>query len=603
MRGIDTAAQRGPRNCAHPGAAAILDALYPLSFDIESPTPGTGKYLRDPTLSLLVDFFRTKGTETLKQEDRQEAWYGDWISYQARHKIYACVLSPQRYSSQGNSFRFARLTRLWEAFGYFSPAHAYSLHTSFLGLFPILLGHNEELKKEAIDRLENGGLFAFGVSERTHGSDLFANEFTVQKTTNGWLAEGAKCYIGNTNAACLISILAKKTEAASPTTGKRAPFLFFALRPGESTALQNVRKIRTMGIRAAFVGEFEVHQHAFTDGDIISQGRDAWDAVLATVNFGKFLLGFGAVGICSHAFAEAFVHMRRRVLYGKPVMEMPHIRAATVCAHARLCAMKFFAYRALDYLQIACDDDRRYLLYAAVQKARVSTEGVKVMAILSECVGAKGFDATTHFESAIRDAMLIPGLEGSTHINHGLVAQFLDNYYSESCPMLPAPESVILADSDAGENDYWFLARDRNARTVGFGNSRRAYEPLRASSNVETFMAQAEAFRNFALQGNSALNPNGSIALAIAIGRCFSVIVYAQLVAENCQLSGVALSTVSIIFHALVEDLSAEALTLSALFPAESDAATRLKDVIQVPRTSVANMEEAWNFLAQRYGN
>jgi acyl-CoA dehydrogenase len=121
----------------------------------------------------------------------------------------------------------------------------------------------------------------------------------------------------------------------------------------------------------------------------ISQGREAWEALFGTVDFGKFFLGFGAVGICEHAFAEAIKHMRRRVLYGKPITAMPHIGAATAVAFARLMAMKLYAFRALDYLQACGGDDRRYLLFNAVQKAIVSTEGVKVMGLLSECIGAR----------------------------------------------------------------------------------------------------------------------------------------------------------------------------------------------------------------------
>ena len=40
-------------------------------------------------------------------------------------------------------------------------------------------------------------------------------------------------------------------------------------------------------------------------------------------------LVLGAVGICEHALAEVVVYMRHRILYGKPVTDMPHIRAAT----------------------------------------------------------------------------------------------------------------------------------------------------------------------------------------------------------------------------------------------------------------------------------
>lgn len=578
------------------------DASYPLSFEASTPAAGTSEYLQDPSVRLLVDFFRNKGLEALKQEDRQEEWYQDWVDYQARHGLYASLLSPQQYSTRGHRFDLRKLTRFLEVFAYFSPAHAYSLHVSFLGLFPILMSANEALKREAVARLEGGGLFGFAVSERAHGSDLLANEFTVTPAVaGGWRADGAKYYIGNANAAGLLSVLAKTADSGGAGPTRRSAFAFFALRPAESPAYQNVRKIHTLGIRSAFVGEFEVNGHPVAAGDVISRGREAWDAVFGTVNLGKFFLGFGAVGICAHAFAEAVAHMRRRVLYGKPVTAMPHLRDATAVAFARLAAMKLYAYRALDYLQASRADDRRYLLFSAVQKARVSTEGVKVMALLSECVGARGFESQTYFELALRDAQLIPGLEGSTHINFGLAAQFITPYFA-SPGEAPVPEPVIPNEADAGENPYWMEARDRNARTVRFAPCLRAYRPLRAVTNVRAFVKQVKAFGRFAQEGGSPPNPTADGGLLVALGKCFSVIAYAQLVAEGCAAVPVAAPTVSVIFHGLIEDLSAEALRLAARFPPASTPRGQLKGVVRVPRTGAADLESVSDLIAARYG-
>ena len=551
----------------------------------------------------MVEYFRGKGLEALKEEDRQEEWYKDWIDYQAEHRLYASVLSPERYSRLGYRFNLLKLTRFLEAFAYFSPAHAYSLHVSFLGLFPILMSSNEPLKQEAVARLEGGGLFAFGVSERAHGSDLLANEFTVtQAGQAGWLAHGAKYYIGNANAADLISVLGKRGGAGSAGPTKRSPLVFFVIRPGQAPALRNVRKIRTLGIRTAFVGEFEVKGHPFPEADIISQGREAWDAVFGTVNFGKFFLGFGTIGISEHAFAEAFAHMHRRSLFGKPVTEMPHIRAATALAFARLTAMKLYAYRALDYLQVSCDDERRYLLFSAVQKAKVSTEGVKVMALLSECIGARGFEAETYFEMALRDAQLIPGLEGSTHINYRLTAQFLDAYFAPPTGEVPAPRSMALDEADPDENPYWVQARDRNAGTVRFAHFLGAYEPLRSVPNVRVFVKQAKTFHLFAEGGISSLNPTGDAGLLIAMGKCLSAVVYAQLVAENCLAVKIGAPMVSVIFQGLIEDLGAEALKLAALFPSGSPQRTVLKGAVRVPVTSAADLASVSELIALRYG-
>src|SRR5688500_8598840 len=161
------------------------EAIRPLSFGASLTAPaattaGAAVYLADPVLRSLVDFFRAKGLEAVKREDREEVWYEDWLKYQAEHQLYARLIAPAAYSTLGSRFDLLRLTRFLEAFAYFSPAHGYSLHVSFLGLFPILMGGNEALKAEAVRALEAGGLFAFAVSERSHGSDLQGNEFTVR---------------------------------------------------------------------------------------------------------------------------------------------------------------------------------------------------------------------------------------------------------------------------------------------------------------------------------------------------------------------------------------------------------------------------------------
>ncbi len=189
-------------------------------------------------------------------------------------------------------------------------------------------------------------------------------------------------------------------------------------------------------------------------------------------------------------FAEAIAHMHRRILYGKPVSAMPHLRTVTAFAFARLSAMKLYAYRALDYLQAASESDRRYLLFNAVQKTKVSTEGVKVMGMLSECIGARGFEAETFFESALRESQMVPGLEGSTHINFALTSQFIDAYFARPDGEVPFPESVSLHEADPDENPYWTTGRDRNAKTVRFAHCLKAYRSPRLTPNVRLFRSR-----------------------------------------------------------------------------------------------------------------
>jgi acyl-CoA dehydrogenase len=572
-----------------------LDAIHPQTFSTAHPN----LYLRDPLATKLVEFFEAKGLIALKEEDRAENWYADWIAHQTKHQLYARLLAPRQFSSLNEKFNLLRYTRFLEIFGYFSPAHGYSLQVTFLGLFAILMGTNDSLKREAIGALEAGGLFAFGVSEKEHGSDLLTNEFSVRPIDGGrFVANGSKYYIGNANAAAMIAILARKESERANSASRRAPIVLFALHPSQSTGFGPVRKIRTLGVRAAFVGEFEVTNHELPESDLFAQGRDAWDALFGTITLGKFFLGFGSIGICERAFAEATAHLQTRILYGKPVIDMPHIRALAAQAWARLTAMKLYAYRALDYVHAASESDRRYLLYCAVQKARVSTEGVKVVSLLSECIGAKGFESDTWFEMALRDIQLIPGLEGSTHINLTQAAQFLPRYFAAPPhDAIASPPSQIAGETAPGENPYLVQARTGAINTIAFADPLAPYRSLRDHSNVRRFARQVIAFRRLlrhrtAPQADAA----GDTQTAIALGHCMATIAYAQLVAENALRLGVPPQLISVIFHGLVNDLSAAALSLAALPNVGSTLRNLLRKVVAVPRTPAAD----WEFIARR---
>jgi acyl-CoA dehydrogenase len=593
-------------------AAGILD---PCTFSAARPRGGAAHaYLAEPAARKLAEFFEAKGLLTLKAEDRRGQWYADWVAYQARHGLYATVLSPRQFAPAGSAgLDLLRLTRFLEVFGYFSPAHGYSLQVTFLGLFSILMGTNDALKREAVAALKAGGLLAMGASEQAHGSDLLANEFTVRPAGPGRLvADGRKYYIGNSNAAAIISVLARRESRRPAAPGgdgdgaatRRAPPMLFALRPASAPGFRETGKIHTLGVRAAHVGAFEVRGHEVPAGDVIAEGRGAWDALFGAVTLGKFFLGFGAVGLCEHALAEAAGHLARRVLYSRPALDMPHLRATTAQAYARLAAMKLYAYRALDYVRAATAADRRYLLYCAVQKAKVSTEGVKVIALLSECVGANGFESDTYFETALRDVQLIPPLEGSTHVNLAVAAGFIPRYFGRPEGSLADPPSLAGGETDAsgalGENPYLMEARTGAVHAVAFPHYLSAYRPLASVSNVRALVRQARAFRLFLRARRpgraTAAGAGGDTEVGVAVGRCLAAIVYAQLVAENAARLRVPLPLVSAMFHLIVGDLSASLLALASLPRLDAVGRALARRAVAAPWTTAAE----WDFVSAR---
>ena len=54
---------------------------------------------------------------------------------------------------------------------------------------------NEEVKQKTVLLLKDGGIFAFGLSEKVHGADLYSNEMMLTDLGNGrYVADGGNLY-------------------------------------------------------------------------------------------------------------------------------------------------------------------------------------------------------------------------------------------------------------------------------------------------------------------------------------------------------------------------------------------------------------------------
>ncbi len=548
------------------------------------------EYENDPAFLSLIRFFEEKTLAGLKKEDREETFYHDWLKYQAEHGIFASLLSTTEFSTRGHSFNLHRMVRFMELFAYYSPSHGYSLQVSFLGIFPMLQSKDAEIRRLAVKTLEEGGMFALGLSEKEHGADLYSSEFRLRDG----VASGRKYYIGNSNIASIISVLALKDDSKA-----KESFVFFALEPKKAKTFKDEKKIRTLGVRSAHVGEFSVEGEAISKDRVISEGAAAWDAVFGTVNLGKFFLGFGSIGMCERAMGEALTHIQNRVLFGKSVSEFPHIRNLMCQAYARLAGMKLFAYRALDYQIHASANDRRYLLYNSVQKARVSTNGVEVMRLMAECVGAKGFESDTYFELALRDITLIPNLEGSTHINYGLTARLLTSYLFTRADVKSAPS---LKGSRGFENPALFETHSGKFSRILFHSLNAAFSDSK-SPQVNQFSKQLQYFRAFVLSLKMTPSKAKDPVLGLALGKVISVIAYAELILENSAhyKESVSSALTEFLFSLLIQDFNHQCGEVALCSDLNLIQRTLLSQCVILPLPTEQTTEALWAEMVERF--
>jgi acyl-CoA dehydrogenase len=305
-------------------------------------------------MAATVEFFESRGKARLKHDDHERVWYSDFLNFIAKERIFASLLTPAEYGADDCRWDTYRISEFAEIIGFYGLSYWYPFQVTALGLGPIWMSDNEDAKCKAAAQLEQGEVFAFGLSERTHGADVYQTDMILTPSEHGWTANGEKYYIGNANVARMVSTFGK-IEGSS----ENGEYVFFAA----DSQHDRYDLIKNVVNSQNYVANYALKGYPVTEADLLHRGPDAFHAALNTVNVCKYNLGWGAVGMCTHAMYEAVTHAANRHLYGTLVTDFSHVRRLLTDAYLRLVAMRLVCSRASDYMRSASAEDRRYESY------------------------------------------------------------------------------------------------------------------------------------------------------------------------------------------------------------------------------------------------
>lgn len=530
------------------------------------------------TMRKTIEFFESKGKRRIKEDDRNQVWYADFLEFIRREQVFACLLTPPAYGDTDSRWDTWRNCEFNEILAFYGLAYWYTWQVSILGLGPIWMSRNERQKCRAAELLRDGAVFAFGLSERQHGADIYSTEMTLTPQPDGtYHANGEKYYIGNGNVAPMVSTFGKVAG-----TGE---YVFFVA----DYRHRGYNLIRNVTNSQSYVANFALADYPVWADDILSRGPEAWDTALNTVNIGKYNLGWASIGICTHAFYEAIRHAAQRKLYGMHVTDFPHVKQMFTDAYARLVAMKLFALRAADYMRAASPDDRRYLLYNPTVKMKVTTQGEEVINLLWDVIAAKGFEKDTYFEMAARDIRALPKLEGTVHVNIALIVKFMANYF-----FFPGEYPKLPTMSRAHHDDFLFnQGPARGLGKVQFHNYEASYD-LYHLPNVDLFKEQIAVFKALLAQATPDEAQQKDTDFLLALGELFTLVVYGQLVLENARIYGLPDDTVDQVFDFMVRDFGKFALQLYGKPSSTPEQMAYCQMMIRKPVLDQARYERVW---------
>jgi len=546
----------------------------PKKHNIEYQDPKTRELMQK-----VIDFMETKGLKSIKKDWHEKLWNHEFVEFMKENQVFATLMTPSGYGAEDSRWDTSRNVAFAEITAFYGITYWYTFQVSMLGLAPIWLGSNEEIKQKTAKLLQDGEVFAFGLSEKEHGADIYSSDMMLEDLGDGnYQANGDKYYIGNGNEAAIVSTFGKMTDSDD--------YVFF----GVDSKHPNYNCIKNTVNEQNYVAEYEVTDYQITDADIMEKGPKAWDNMLNTINVCKFNLGFGAIGLCEHAFYEAIDHAANRNVYGSYVTDFPHVKRLFVDAYARLGAMKLFAERATDYMRSASAEDRRYLLFNPMVKMKVTSQGEDVINHLWDIIAAKGFEKEPFFEIAAHEIRMLPKLEGTVHVNMALIIKFMKNYFFN-----PAEFSEVPRRDDIANDDFLFdQGQTKGLGKIQFHDYNIAYNSVDLP-NVEVFKQQINAFKAFLIKAGPDEQQAKDIDYLLALGDCFTLVVYGQLILENKAIKGIDDELIEEIFDVMIRDFSKYAVNILTK-PSNSDSQQELaKALIQSPVPNAARFENVFN--------
>ncbi|MFZ1036830.1 MAG: acyl-CoA dehydrogenase family protein [Smithella sp.] len=524
------------------------------------------KDIMDKTIAFFEKFGKTKLTE----EFNKKVWYREFIDFIGKEQIFAKLLTPSQYGGGDPDCRWdtARNSEYSELLAFYGLGYWYCFQVTILGLGPIWMSPNEKAKMKAAELLKKGAIFAFGLSEKTHGADIYSTETVLVPQKDGtWVANGEKYYIGNGNEAEMVSTLGKVKDGTDD-------YVFFVTNY-QNKAYELKKNVIS---HQEYVSNFALHDYPITADDILSRGSHAWDSGLNTVNIGKFNIGPASIGVSEHCFYEAITHAANRILYGIPVTDMPHVRKNFIDAWLRIVGMKLYQRRSTDYFRNANDKDRRYLLYNPTSKMKVTLQAEEVINLLWDVIAARGFEKDTYFAMGACDVRGPSKLEGTVHVNVQLIRKFMKNYFFSPAQYAPvAPEF--------SRKDDLFLFNQGPTKGLGsvlFHDYRPVFEANKQLPNVAIFIQQINLFKELLEKASPDKAQDMDPSWSLPVGEMFSIVVYGQLILEQAKFDNLDADVVNQIFDFMVRDFARFALQIYGMHNTKDEQRAYCKDIMLI---------------------
>lgn len=275
---------------------------------------------------------------------------------------------------------------------------------------------NDEQKEKFLRPLATGEkLGAFCLSEPEAGSDATQQHTSAALENGNWVINGTKNWITNGTTADIYLVMAQ-TDREKKHKGITC-FIVERDRAGFEPGLKEDK----LGIRSSDTCSIGLTNVTVPPENILGEAGRGFNIAMEVLNGGRIGIAAQALGIAQGAFERALEYSTQRKAFGKPIADLQAIQFKLAEMSVKIEASRLLILRAATMK----DNHVRFVKEAAQAKLMASKTAVEVTLEAIQVHGGYGYVREYHVERMLRDAKITEIYEGTSEIQHIVIAREL----------------------------------------------------------------------------------------------------------------------------------------------------------------------------------
>ncbi|OGD20844.1 MAG: acyl-CoA dehydrogenase [Candidatus Aminicenantes bacterium RBG_16_63_16] len=290
----------------------------------------------------------------------------------------------------------------------------YSVQVSLVEL-PLYHFGTEDQKKKYLPKLAAGEwIGCFGLTEPGAGSDPVGMTATAKEEGGHYILNGQKTWITNAGIADLAIVYAK----TQPDAGAQGITAFLVERGTEGYSTRDIHD--KLGLRASNTGEIFLENCRVPKENILGEKNKGFKVALNTLDFGRFTVAAGCVGLAQGCIDASKDYARARVQFGKPIASFQLVQQMIADMVVDCEAGRLLVYRVGDMKNKGLPNTRETSIakyFCGEMVNRVAYKAIQVH-------GGYGFSGEYNVERFYRDARINTLYEGTSQIQQLIIGSY-----------------------------------------------------------------------------------------------------------------------------------------------------------------------------------